>query len=180
MRMLKVAQTEDGYRLKQNPGALSIFMAFLSFMLLRVGFGWVRMIMEETDRDVIGIVFIAVWLLIGLSVLVFGMLRKLFSYVEISSEGITYTDWFKKKNILWCELKDYGISFEGRSKGVNNYTLFFSDEILPEKNMNKKKLKGVAIKLDMVQVDYAGIYTKLIPYCNRYTGLKPFLPTRVP
>ncbi len=180
MGMLKVTETEDGFRLKQNPGGLCIFMAFLGFMLLRIGFEWFGMIFTEGEREPIGIAFVTVWLLIGLCVLVFGVLRRLFIRVELSSEGIVYSSWFRKKDILWSELKDYGISFEGRNKGTNNYRLYFSDEIVSEKNSNKKNLKGVTIQLDMTQGDYAGVYTKLIPHCGRYTGLKPFLPAYIP
>ena len=177
MRMLRVTQKDDGsFCLKQNPGALSIFMFFLGFMLLRVGFSGFGTVSIEDGSDYIGIIFIAVWLLIGLSVLVFGVLHRFFIRVEISAKGILYSSWFRKKDILWSELKDYGISFDSRNRNTNSYSLYFSDEVLPEKNRNSKKLKGVGIRLDMLQSDYAGVYTKLIPYCSQFTGLKPFLP----
>lgn len=176
MGIVQVTQTENGFRLKQEPGFFRIFIAFLGGMLLFAGYHLLHMLTAEDGRDYIGIAFISLWLLVGLAVLVFCPLQKLSLRVELSAKGIFYSSWFRKKDILWSELKDYGISFDGRDKmGRNTYILYFSDEVLPLKN-TKKKLRAVPVQLDMISEDYAGICNKVLPYCGRYTGLKPFLP----
>ena len=178
--MLKITPLEDGFTIKQNSELLYLIMVFLGAMLFRVGRHWLDMLRGSGPKDYVGLLFLSLWLLILDCILTFVVIRKLITRAEITNRGITYFCGFRKKEILWCELKDYGISFDGRGRNGNTYTLYFSDEILPEKSPNKKKLKRVRIQFDMLQVDYGSVYATLLPYCGRHTGLKPFLPVSVP
>lgn len=179
MGMLKVTQTEDGFCLRQNP-LHAILMLFVCIMLFfYTAPEWIEMIPKEGEKDYIGFALVSLLLVIALSILVSYTLRLLFARIDVTHQGIFYSSLFRKKNIPWSELKDYGISADKRSKHDYVYALYFSDKILPEKNSNKKKLKGVTICLDMTREDYAGIYKEFLPYCSRYTGLKPFLPARL-
>ena len=137
------------------------------------------MIPKEGEKDYIGFALLTLLFVITLSILLSYALRLLFARIDVTHQGIFYSSLFRKKNIPWSELKDYGISADKRSKHDYVYALYFSDKILPEKNSNKKKLKGVTIRLDTLRADYADIYKEFLPYCSRYTSLKPFLPTNI-
>ena len=178
--MLKILHLEDGFSIRQNSGLLYIFLLFGGAIFFKVGRHWLDMMRTSGLKDYVGLLFLTLWLWILICILTFGVIRKLTIRAEITTRGITYFCGFRKKDILWCELKDYGISFDGRGRSGNTYTLYFSHEILPEKSPNKKKLKSVLIRFDLLQEDYASVYGTLLPYCSKHTGLKPFLPVSVP
>ena len=130
----------------------------------------------ENTGDYVGVVFISIWIAVILGMGWFVVGQYLFLRVVLNHKGVFCSKPFCKREILWCELRDYGISYEGRNKGGVQYCLYFSEEVLPEKKRNKKKLKGVVIQLNMDRNDYATVLAKVIPYCQQHvTATKPYI-----
>ena len=173
---IKITQSDKGLVLKQDTTSSYIGLLFIAFMLWKVVPEFIQLFPPEGTGDYIGIAFMALWLAVILGMAVFIVVRFMSARVELSPKGIFYSDFLRKRDILWCELKDYGISCAAGSKvGKKYYCLYFSEEVLPEKKRFKMMQKGV-IKLDMNRNDYASALTKVIPYCQQYiTATKPFV-----
>jgi len=173
---LKIEQSQEGLQLKQATKNAYLFLFVIAFMLYKGCSLLLQMFPLENTGDYVGAVFITIWIavIIGMGWFVAG--QYLFLRVVLNNKGVFCSKPFRKREILWCELKDYGISYEGRSQGgVKQYCLYFSEEVLPEKK-NKKNLKGVVIQLNMDRNDYATVLAKVIPYCQQHvTATKPYI-----
>ena len=174
MSGLKITETDGGLRLKPDASIAVIIVPFLALMLWKVLPDFIQMFPPQDKNDYAGIVMLGLWILLLVGVGFFGVAQRLSARVELNHKGVFYADCLRKREISWCELKDYGISYVERTKtGRKQYILYFSQEILPEKNRNKKKLKGVVVKLDVDEKDYASVLTKVLPYCQRYITVTP-------
>ncbi len=175
---LKITETDGGLCIKADTGKGLILLPFLAFLLWKILPDLIDMFPPRDKNDYAGIICLSIWLLILVGVIFFVTVKSLVSRVELNHRGVFYADGLRRREIAWSEIKDYGLSYEGRTQGGGKlYTLYFSQEIsCPEKNRNKKKLKGVVVKLDANENDYASILTKVLPYCQRHlTVIKPFV-----
>ena len=70
-----------------------------------------------TFANVFGLAFACLWTLITFSmgISAFALNSK---RITISSEGIGYRTWFKKRMFEWSEIQDWGISFSGRTDKI--------------------------------------------------------------
>ena len=173
---LKIEQSQEGLQLKQDATKAYLFLFAIAFMLYKGCSLLLQMFPLENTGDYVGVVFITIWIAVILGMGWFVVGQYLFLRVVLNHNGVFCSKPFCKREILWCELKDYGISYEGRNKGGVQYCLYFSEEVLPEKKRNKKKLKGVVIQLNMDRNDYATVLAKVIPYCQQHvTATKPYI-----
>ena len=94
----------------------------------------------------------------------------------ISDQGVSYDSWFRKVFLSWADVRDWGLSYSGRSKhGENVYDLYFSPHVCLVKNDCKKKLKGKMIKFQMVGKEYGETVSRIIPFCRMKTTVEPFI-----
>lgn len=128
-----------------------------------------------TFANVFGLAFTCLWTLITFSmgISAFALNSK---RITVSSEGIGYRTWFKKRMFEWSEIQDWGISFSGRTRGEGNtYYLYFSKNMHKTKNEYKKKLNGDMLKFDVFEKDYSRIVDVVIPFCMKWTRVEPFV-----
>lgn len=129
--------------------------------------------------DILGVIFLSLWTCVA-----FGM--GLFSFINLSKvlilkeKGITCRSIVKKDFIDWSEIKDWGLSYCGLTRGVGNtYYLYFSQVLLKTKSKERKILKGTKIKINVLEGEYPEIANKIIPYCKEYIQASPFVSSRI-
>ena len=124
------------------------------------------------------------FVLLWLGVVFFASILSFYRYREkilIEEDGVTYCSWFAKRQLTWSEIKDYGLSYNGRSReGTNLYLLYFSAEPLVSKNEFKKKLSEDTLKIFISSNEYACFCGWVVPFCENKTNLKPFVPKDIP
>ncbi|MDD6021165.1 MAG: hypothetical protein PUB94_00680 [Oscillospiraceae bacterium] len=175
--MFELNQSENKIVLKRNNIFLAIGIAtiFMAAMGIRLIFGLLPFEEGYTLSDVFGLIFVCVWILIvsGMGVFAFVTNSK---KITINDEGIFCNTWFSKRNLEWTEIKDWGLSYCGQTRGEGNtYYLYFSKEQYPIKNECRKKLKGKMIKTFVIGSDYAEIVNEVIPFCASRTKVAPFI-----
>lgn len=175
--MFEYNQSKNQMVLKTNRIflAIGIVAAFMAISGIRLISGLLPFEEKYTFADVFGLIFICVWTIIvsGMGIFAFTTNSK---QVLIDDDGILCNTWFVKKKLKWAEVKDWGLSYCGQTRGKGNtYYLYFSKELYPTKNECKKKLKGRMIKTYVFGNEYAEIVNKVIPFCALRTEVKPFI-----
>lgn len=128
--------------------------------------------------DVFGVIFLCVWTALagamGIIALVLGTKK-----IIINGDGVTSKTLLSSKILLWSEIKDYGLSYCGKSgRGwsvENTYYLYFSKKKQQEKNECKKRLKGKMIKVTVIGGSYGEVINKVLPFCMERTAIEPFV-----
>ena len=102
----------------------------------------------------------------------------------IGEEGVSYSSMFSKRFLAWLEIKDYGLSYEGRAQEggsySNSYLLFFAVEQQKCKSKYKKKMAKGTLKISVSSDDYTCFSENVVPFCSKKIDVVPFLPEDVP
>lgn len=179
--MLEFSQGKSKIIIKSEPifmgiGIVSVFMSLVGFRLLFgiiVGFLYYRS--EYGAVDLFGFLFVCLWLTVVINGAVYGF-RTGSQQITIGSEEILCKTWFGKKTIKWSDIKDWGLSYCGQTRGEGNtYYLYFSEHECEVKNECRKNLKGKMIKTTIFEDDYFKVIDKVIPFCADKTSVVPFV-----
>ncbi len=168
---------KDQIILKENVvflciGVLAVIMAIMGACFL-IGLSWCEGI--HTFMDLLGVMFISVWLL-GLLTAGIVTLEGNSKRITINDEGISSQSWFAKKDIKWSDVADWGLSYYGQTRGEGNtYYLYFSQHPCSVKNDCKKLLKGKMVKTFIIGNEYDEAVSQIIPFCMARTTVKPFI-----
>ena len=142
---------------------------------IRVLFGLLPFEDGYTFGNIFGFAFICVWVL-GVLSMGFYSLEAYSKKIIINSEGVLASSWFRKKLFKWDDIKDWGLSYCGQTKGEGNtYYLYFAKQVCTAKNDCKKKLKGKMLKTFVIGEDYKEAFDVIIPFCAEKTDVKPFI-----
>lgn len=129
----------------------------------------------QTFIDIFALVFLLIWE----SGVIYGFvyyIREYSRYTVISRDGVSCYTCFKKEFLKWDDVKDWGLSYCGQTRGEGNtYCLYFSEHECQIKNDCRKKLKGKMIKIFVFEDDYSEAVCKIIPFCNENTDIMPFV-----
>lgn len=175
--MFELSQSKDQIIIKRNTtflgiGVVTIIMAIAGIRLL---FGLLPFEENYTLADVFGLVFVCVWIVIVLSMGIFAFATNC-KQITINSDGVLCESWFRKMFIKWADLKDWGLSYCGETRGEGNtYYFYFSEHECQIKNESKKRLKGKMIKTFVIGNDYLEAVSKIIPFCKDKTDITPFI-----
>lgn len=175
--MFELSQSKNQIIIKRNTtflgiGVVTIIMAISGIRLL---FGLLPFEENYTFADVLGLVFVCVWVFVVLSMGVFAFATNS-KQITINSEGVLCKSWFSKKFIKWADIKDWGLSYCGQTRGEGNtYYLYFSKHECQIKNECKKKLKGKMIKTFIIGNDYFDAVNTIISFCSEKTDITPFV-----
>ena len=148
MRRIEFDAINNRYIFKGNIFflAFSVVALYMATMGLRMIFGSLPLDEGYTGGDVFGIIFLSVWTALVLTGLFFGLTNAT-KKVIISIESVTCKTIFSKKEYLWSEIEDWGISYSGNTRGEGNtYDFYFSKNPQSGKNECGKRLKGEMIK----------------------------------
>lgn len=129
----------------------------------------------DTFIDVFGIVFLILWITVVLSLGCAAFITGN-KTVTINDAGVVCrSPWFKNE-LTWAEIKDYGVSYCGQTRGLGNaYVLYFAPEEQKNKNECKKKLKGKMIRFYVTGDAYSDVINKAFPFCTNFTKIIPFI-----
>ncbi len=179
--------TNDGFELRSNPLFLKIGIV-ATVMECGAFYFFIPMFLEFDGSfadiaDVIGAAFICLWL----GVVFCGALYSFFKYSQklfVREDGVLYTSIFGRRHLCWNEIKDYGLSYDGRVRDggdfSNSYILYFATEKQSDKNKFKKKLLKKALKISVSSNDYAWLLENVFPFCKSRIAEQPFVPEDVP
>lgn len=168
--MFDLKKTENEIKIKNSnsmPIALFICVFFAVMLLVVIVAG----IASDKPIGIIEVLFF-----------VFSMIfLTIYAYVDstkkltVNNDGVTFNSALKSEYISWADVRDYGVSYSGRSRYGTCYYLYFSKESQNVKNEYSKKLKGKMIKFLFDGKQYKTIIDVLIPYCMDKTFNAPFI-----
>lgn len=119
--------------------------------------------------------FVCIWIFVVLSMGIFAFATNS-KQITINGEGVLCNSWFSQKFIKWADIKDWGLSYCGQTRGEGNtYYLYFSKHECQIKNECKKKLRGKMIKTFIIGNDYFDAVNKIIPFCSEKIDKAPFV-----
>lgn len=172
--MAENKQTENQIVLKRNTFFLGI--GIVAVLMVAMVIRTIFAILPFGDEyDAFALIFLSVWIVAVLAMAVYAFTvcsRK----ITINDEGVLCKTWFSKSQIKWDEIKDWGLSYCGVSRGMGNtYYLYFSKQQHPIKNDCKKKLKGKMIKNFVFSNGYDEVISKIVPFCESRTQVEPFI-----
>ena len=149
---------------------------------------------------VVSLIFVLLWLIYEYLVYIFSETYN----VIADRKGITVKYLFFKKQIMWKDMKEYGISYSGfrhrffapirkgafsyRSQQKRVYIVYFSTQKCDEASTKgKKRLRGVKVwwiylapVLTSAQnVSGKTVLGELFDFCRERTGKEPYIPTAV-
>ena len=151
---------------------VALFMATSGFRLI---FGSLPLDDGYTGVDIFGIIFVSVWTALVLTGFFIGLTNAT-KKVIINTEGVTCKTLFSKKEYLWSEIEDWGISYCGKTRGEGNtYDFYFSKNQQRTKNECRKLLKGKMIKTLVFESEYELVVGDVIPFCSSKTFIQPFI-----
>jgi hypothetical protein len=123
----------------------------------------------------LGLAFVSVWVMAVLSASILSFVNYS-KQIIINNDGILCKTILNEKLVNWSDIKDWGISYCGQSRGQGNtYDLYFSEHECKVKNECRKKLKGKMMKIYVFQDDYSEVVSEIIPFCSEKTNVKPFI-----
>ncbi|MBQ7117482.1 MAG: hypothetical protein IJN88_04665 [Clostridia bacterium] len=133
---------------------------------------------EATEpADIFGNIFMLLWLGVMGYFILFSF-NEFFKKTAISKEGVLCKSFFGTKEYMWSEIKDFGISYSGQTRGEGNtYYLYFSTDILKQNRKGKKKMNRSVIKVIFTSDDSDAFINEVIPFCRESTNVVPFLPS---
>ena len=175
--MFEFQQSKNQIIIRRNTtfigiGVFGIVMAIAGVRLL---FLLLPFEQNYTFADVLGLIFVCVWIIIVLSMGIFAFLNN-FKQIIINNDGVLCRSLLNKKLLKWSDIKDWGLSYCGQTKWEGNtYYLYFAENECQIRNDCKKKLKGNMIKTFVVGDDYSEAVCKIIPFCEEKTNITPFI-----
>ena len=175
--MLKQEQFRQKIVLKRDTNMLGIGIGacVLSLAGVQAIIGVLPFEEGYSFMDVFGLIFLCFWTALVLCG-AFYCLFTAYKQITLTQEGIFCATWFGKTYLPWSEVKDWGLSYCGQTKGQGNtYHLYFSDHQCSVKNDCKKKLKGKMIKTYLYGDDYYQATRTIIPFGGELTPVKPFI-----
>ena len=175
--MSDLNRSDSAIELKQNPiflyiGICACIMGIFGFRLL---LGLLPLEAGYTAMDIFGVVFVCVWILTVWS-MGFFTLATASRKITINCYGVSCKSWFQKDFLSWYDIRDWGLSYYGQTRGEGNtYYLYFSPALCEQKKECTKKLKGKMIKGFIVGDEYGDAINRIIPFCRQWTGVTPFI-----
>ncbi len=175
--MLELEKSKDKFIIKQNSPifVVGVFACVMAIPVVSLLFNILFFQAEYTAADYFGVAFLCVWLFVTLG----GALHAFSEsgkQIVIDNEGVSSKSFLSKKYSKWTDIKDWGLSYQGQTRGHGNtYYLYFSENVYPVKNECRKKLKGKMIYITIIEDDYYRAVNHIIEFCRDKTEVEPFV-----
>ena len=99
--------------------------------------------------------------------------------ITIDSKGISCKSLFKRQYIEWTDVKDYGISYTGETRYRDStYYFYFAESLKPTQSDVSKKMDVNTMKIFLFKKDRDRIEKEIIPFCQQYSKVSPFISKR--
>lgn len=175
--MIDIHQSYDHIIIKRNKYFLGgiIVATIMAVAGVFIIFGLLPFEDGYTFANVFGLIFVLVWET-GTIIGVLYYTREYSKYIIVTESGVSCCTCFKKEFIEWDEIKDWGLSYCGQTRGEGNtYYLYFSKAVFETKNECSKKLKSKMIKTFVFEGDYMEVISKIVPFCKERSDIDPFI-----
>ncbi len=175
--MIHLSKTKEEIFISRNSmfigiGLIAMFMALTGIYLL---FGILPFEEGYTFADVFGVIFLSAWIILVLWMGTFSFSTNN-KQLLVNSDGILCKSWFRTNLMKWDEVKDWGLSYCGQTRGEGDtYYLYFSDHCCLQVNDRRKRLKGKMIKTFIFESEYSKVVSIVIPFCSEKTDAVPFV-----
>ena len=131
---------------------------------------------EYGTAELFGLAFMLVWTSVAIWMSLYS-LTAFFKKLVIDENGISCKTPFQTKWYGWSEIRDFGLSYSGTTRGGGSiFDLYFAKTEQQTKKHDKKKLKRDVLKTFVTDADCHAILDTVIPFCERYTAVTPFIP----
>lgn len=157
-------------------GAVALFFVCVGIRLI---FSMLPQGQENADADLFGLCFIAVWTCLAAWMALYGI-NQARTELVLDEGGVEVRSLFRKRRINWNQIREYGLSYEGIANHEDNgYEFYFAEEPQQEKNEYSRKLEKQVLRFTVIGEEYEQVVQEVLPYCNRYARVKPFVPEDV-
>ena len=175
--MGNIAFSNEKIEIKGSPYFRVLGVAAFGMAAMGISFFCGLFPFEEDDSlfvNVFGAVFMGIWILIALTGSVYGFTVSS-SRIVLDENGVTYSSLLRKYSLAWCDVRDWGLSYCGQTRGEGNtYYLYFSDHPCKTKNSCSKKLTGKSIKTYVFEAEYS-LTLNVVPFVSQRTSVEPFI-----
>ena len=135
---------------------------------------------EDGIVDWLGVGLVACWTCMGLWMAV-SSLNVALAELVIDVKGVQLRRPLGKKSIAWNQIRDWGLSYAGTANHDDNaYEFYFAEEPQDEKNAYSRRLEKRVLRFEVVGEDYEQVVMEVLPLCERYARVAPFVPEDVP
>lgn len=175
--------SEEGERLVIQEGRLSIF--WCAFMIVFSTFCIGGILTDGYAKGVhrlesLGDLFIILFLVV-IAAFAGAYLLICFGYrIVLDEDGVREERLLPIKrcrSFSWADIKDIGCSFSASYKGRRVYLLYFATFQVTNQTEKTKNVNSDCISISLQSREVDKKFTRLIvPFCNRYSKVKPFLP----
>ncbi len=130
---------------------------------------------DYTGADIFGFIFMLVWEALAIYATLY-YLGEAGRTLTLTDEGILCRTCFRTQLLTWEEIRDWGLSYCGQTKGRGNtYYLYFATTPQKTKNPCRKRLRGRRIQFFVLEDDYGKVTEWVIPYGATKTQVPPFV-----
>mgnify|MGYP003298454206 CR=1 FL=1 len=135
---------------------------------------------EDGIVDWLGTGLVACWTLLAL-VVALRSLNDALSQLELDENGVLLRRPLGKKRIEWRQVEDWGLSYVGIANHEDNtYEFYFAEDPQDEKNEYSRRLGKRVLRFEVIGEDYEQVVKEVLPFCQRYARVTPFVPDDVP
>lgn len=175
--MIHQSKTKEEIFISRNSTFIGIGVVAIFMAAVGVRFLFAMLPLEDgyTFADVFGVFFLAGWIMLVLCMGTFAFATNS-KQVLMNSDGISCKSLFRTELMKWDDVKDWGISYCGQTRGEGDtYYLYFSDHGCAQVNHRRKRLKGKMIKTFIFESDYSKAVDIMVPFCSKKTDVVPFV-----
>ena len=135
---------------------------------------------EDGIVDWLGTALVAVWTFGSLGMAV-RSLNDAMTQLVVNRTGVQLRRPLGKKSIAWNQIWEYGLSYVGIANHEDNtYEFYFAEDPQDEKNAYSRRLEKRVLRFEVIGEDYEQVVKEVLPFCQRYARVAPFVPDDVP
>ena len=138
--MFEFSSSKEQVIIKRNTIFMSIGLVLIIVAIVgvRLLFGLLPFEENYTFEDIFDLLFVCVWVVAVFSIGFFGFITNSKRLV-INNDGILCKSIFNKSFIKWTDVKDWGLSYCGETRGEGStYYLYFSQHKCEIKMITRK------------------------------------------
>ena len=135
---------------------------------------------EDGIVDWLGTGLVACWTCLALGMAV-RSLNDALAQLVLDEAGVELRRPLGKKRIEWRQVEDWGLSYAGIANHEDNtYEFYFAEDPQDEKNEYSRRLGKRVLRFEVIGEDYEQVVKEVLPFCQRYARVTPFVPDDVP
>ncbi len=127
--------------------------------------------------DVIGLLFVIIWTTLVFFALLFAI-KETTRRIAINEDGVLCKTLISSDFLRWSEIEDWGIFYQGYTRGGEIHILYFSKEILSVTRNEKKKVKTKTIQFGISEAESHDMVSQIVDFGKTRSFIEPFVITK--